>query len=81
MASILGILESSATQWYQDVASTRHFFFSIVLSIVYGWYPLTEMLDHTSSINQNGFVLFLSTSRRDKRTIGQNRRRRKNERL
>jgi hypothetical protein len=28
MTGIFGILESSATQWYQDVASTRHFFFS-----------------------------------------------------
>ncbi len=27
MTGIFGILESSATQWYRDVASTRHFFF------------------------------------------------------
>jgi hypothetical protein len=27
MTGIFGVLESSATQWYQDVASTRHFFF------------------------------------------------------
>ncbi len=27
MKGIFGILESSATQWYQDVASTQEFFF------------------------------------------------------
>ncbi len=37
MAGIFGILESSATQGYQDAAPTHEFFFfSIVASIVYG---------------------------------------------
>jgi hypothetical protein len=35
MTGIFGILESSATQWYRDVAPTQEFFF-IVTSIVYG---------------------------------------------
>ncbi len=34
MAGIFGLLESSATQWYQDVGSTQEFF--IITSIVYG---------------------------------------------
>jgi hypothetical protein len=40
ITGIFGILESSATQWYQDVASTWHFFFHhpFVLSIVYGYH-------------------------------------------
>ncbi len=36
MTGIFGILESSATQWYQDVAQTQEFLFLIVTSIVYG---------------------------------------------
>jgi hypothetical protein len=36
MTGIFGILESSATQWYQDVDLTQEFFlFFIVASIVY----------------------------------------------
>jgi hypothetical protein len=35
MTGIFGILESSATQWYQDVTPTQEFFF-IVTCIVYG---------------------------------------------
>jgi hypothetical protein len=35
MTSIFGILESSATQWYQELAPTWEFFFFIVTSIVY----------------------------------------------
>ncbi len=38
MTGIFGILESSATQWYQDVAPTQKFFL-IVTSIVYGHCP------------------------------------------
>jgi hypothetical protein len=38
MTGIFGILESSATQWYQDADSTQEFFFFIVTSIVYGQY-------------------------------------------
>ncbi len=35
MAGIFGILESSATQWYQDFAPHSRVFFFIVTSIVY----------------------------------------------
>ncbi len=35
MTGIFGILESSATQWYQDVAPTQEFLFFIVTSIGY----------------------------------------------
>jgi hypothetical protein len=35
MTGIFGILESSATQWYQDVAPTQEFFSFIVASVVY----------------------------------------------
>ncbi len=37
MTGIFGILESSATQWCQDVAPTQEFLFSIVTSIVYAY--------------------------------------------
>ncbi len=36
MTGIFGILESSATQWHEDVAPTKEFFFIIVTSTVYG---------------------------------------------
>jgi hypothetical protein len=36
MIGIFGILESSATHCYRDVAPTQEFFFFIVTSIVYG---------------------------------------------
>ncbi len=35
MTDICGILASSATQWYQDVAPTQEFFF-VVTSGIYG---------------------------------------------
>ncbi len=41
MAGIFEIMESSATQWYQDVAPTQFYFF-IVASIVYGAYRFRE---------------------------------------
>jgi hypothetical protein len=37
MTGIFGILESSAAQWYQDVARNQEFFFFIVTSIVYAF--------------------------------------------
>ncbi len=43
MTSIFGLLESSAMQWYQDVAPTQKFFFFfhfIVTYIVYGSYTV-----------------------------------------
>ncbi len=33
MTGIFGILESSATQWYQDGAPTQQFFFFIITSV------------------------------------------------
>ncbi len=48
MAGIFGILESSATQWYQDFAPTQEFFF-IVQSIVYGSSALNLNMMHVKS--------------------------------
>ncbi len=54
MTGIFGILESSATQWYQDVAPTQEvffffFFFSLSHLIVYGeeWMAAKQTLGFT----------------------------------
>ncbi len=49
MSDIFGIPKSSATQWYQDVASTQDFFFIIATSTACGTHPIVtsaQLIDY-----------------------------------
>ncbi len=67
MTGIFGILESSATQWYQDVAPTQEFFFFFHRPIYSLWLKGGRELGKERNERGRKFGSFLPESAKDAR--------------